>query len=605
MKKYLVLLILLVSLSSCEEFLNPKISQNNTEDKLITQPDQVRGLVYFAYRCIPNTNDYFEEDFLESATDNAVSNNRSGSIARLAEQKGYLSAAVNPLNSWGNRYEEIMSINKFFRIMSENDITFVKSSERGDTLVQQITRGEAYFLRAYAHADLLRRFAGLAIDPADGTEKMMGVVIADKDMTPNEFKELPRKSYKETLDFIIQDLDSAISYLPEDWWKSDANKSDLYLGYANNIGRPSDIVCNALKSRVYLYAASPAFSVGLSAAEIDTLYTLSAEASALVFDAIGFDYVDYIYYPDAPDPSESFFNAPQNSEMLMRKISGNLGIEHIDRGLETRHLIPSLYGGGRCNPSQDLVDAFPMKNGYPIDHASSGYDENNPYADRDPRLYMTVLHNGVNIAFNNTSVEVFDGGKDLNGGDLAKVTNSTRTGYYLRKWLSPNVILAPGQEKGMAHISSVFRQVEVLLNFAEAVYYLNDKNHNATFDCKSTTGPKSAMDAITAIANRANYSLVGCPYYLSITNDGFEKFMKNERRIELCFEGGHRFFDLRRWNDPLAVKVEGIKFADATDTKGEIFTVVEKLAFDDANPYLPLPQRDINIMPNLTQNKGW
>lgn len=601
MKKYLVLLILLVSLVSCEDFLENKISQDMTSEQLLTQPDRVRGLVYFAYRGIPNTNDNFGSDFLECATDNAVSVNLSGSMSRISEQDGYLSAAVNPFNVWGSRYEEIMSINKFFTLEKENDITYIKSSAYNDSIVRAVTTGEAYFLRAWAHFDLLRRFGGKAIDPADGNEKMMGVIVAHEDITPEEFLGKSRSTYMATVDSIVKDLDSAMVYLPEEWLDiPETNINYQYLGEGNNIGRPTQIICQALKSRLYLYAASPAFSEGLTDAEVKGLYEKSATASKAVLDNMGFEFGRAYWLYGVDDPALGFYNAPQTAEMLMRRITGSgAAAAAQETGLETRHLIPSLYGGGRCNPSQNLVDAFPMKNGYPIDHASSGYDPNNPYANRDVRLAMTVLYNGA--SFHDVSVDTYVGGKDYVGGsDLAKTSNSTRTGYYLRKWLSTKVNLASGQIIKDYHYSSIFRTVEMHLNFAEAVFYLNNMNATAQFD------GKSAKDAILALNERADYTYDG-KYLDEAAGDAtkFEAMIKNQRRIELCFEGGHRFFDLRRWLDPLAVTVNGISFADANDTKGTVFPVVDKLAFDDNNPYLPLPQSEINVMPYLTQNTGW
>ncbi len=600
MKKYLVLLILLVvSLSSCEDFLDPRLSNQDTEDVLLQKPDQVRGLVYFAYRCIPKTNDFYGDDFLESATDNAVSNNVQGDISKMAEINGYLSPTNNPLNVWGNRYEEIMSINRFFTLVNKYDIEFVRDP-REDSIVHRVTRGEGYFLKAYAHFDLLRRYAGLAIDPEDGQEKMMGIIIADKDITSDEFVQLPRSTYKESLDYIVACIDSAMVYLPEEWDKSD----DRYLSESSNMGRPDHTVCNAFKSRLYLYAASPAFSVGLSPEERKALYAKSAEASMAVMAKTGFDYGDYVYYDGfyIKNPSKTFFNHITNTELIMRRVTG-LANPVEDRELETRHMIPSRYGKGRCNPSQDLVDAFPMINGYPIDHPKSGYDPNNPYAKRDNRLYQTIFYNGVNAAFNDISVETFEGGKDnLNSGHLANVTNSTRTGYYLRKWMSNIVNLTPGNEVSDKHYATIFRQVEVLLNFAEAVFYMNDGNANAQYE------GKTAKDAMKAIALRASDAMIPNTGYceeVAGSSDEFEKFMKNERRIELCFEGGHRFYDVRRWGDELAVPVHGIKFANAADKKGTLTTVVEKLAYNNDNPYLPLPQSEIGNMPNLTQNKGW
>ncbi|MEI3555061.1 MAG: RagB/SusD family nutrient uptake outer membrane protein [Alistipes senegalensis] len=56
-----------------------------------------------------------------------------------------------------------------------------------------------------------------------------------------------------------------------------------------------------------------------------------------------------------------------------------------------------FQGSGAIGITKELVDAFPMANGYPIDDPASGYDENDPYAGRDPRFYATVFYHGAEV----------------------------------------------------------------------------------------------------------------------------------------------------------------------------------------------------------------
>lgn len=597
MKKYIIILIALIGLVSCADFLDPKLSTERNYDQMLTQPDQILGLVSFAYRSFPNSYDHFGNDFLDCATDNGVSNNQSGNISKISEIGSYWNANRNPLNVWGSRYEEIMSINHFWDVMEEvgPDYVFKKSSVYNDSIVKQTIRGEAYFLRAWCHFDLLRRFGGL-----DVNDQMMGVPVVKEWLSPEDFMQLPRNTYIETVEAIAEDLDSALNYLPVEWTVGTTAEDidHMYLGDAMNSGRPTQVACHALKSRLFLYAASPAFSEGLGADEVKSLYMKSAEASKRALDIIGFDYTSSqeIYIGDA-DVSARFFNDPENDELILRRASGNGTAEGSkDNNIEKRHFIPSLYGSGKCNPSQNLVDAFPMANGYPITDSRSGYDPDYPYTNRDPRFYQTVLYDGSYFAGN--PVETFNGGKDYNGGsDLANVNTSTRTGYYLRKWLSDQVRLQSGQELTANHYFALFRKVEMHLNFAEALTMAEGTGY--AFE------GYTAKDAVKALSIRANYSLSSHPYLDEVagSTDSFMKYLKNERRIELCFEGGHRFFDLRRWKDKLN---EPIKYIDIPyfGAVGETKTLVTP-AFKEDQFYCPLPQSDISIMPNLTQNKGW
>ncbi len=53
----------------------------------------------------------------------------------------------------------------------------------------------------------------------------------------------------------------------------------------------------------------------------------------------------------------------------------------------------SISATGYLNPTQNLVDSYETINGLPIDKDPS-YDDQNPYANRDPRLEQTILHHG-------------------------------------------------------------------------------------------------------------------------------------------------------------------------------------------------------------------
>ncbi len=454
MKYSSIIILLLIGLVSCEKFLNPKISEERSYDQLLTQPGQIKGLVSFAYRSIPTNQDWLYGDFLDCATDNAASNNLSGTTSRMVEINSFWSASRTPFEyNWNYRYEEIMNLNEFFDIMANNDITFLKSSAKNDSLLKATTTGEAFFLRAWCHFDLLRFFGG-----KDLQGEMKGIPLITAPISPEEFLNLGRPAYDTAVRQIIQDLDSAIAYLPVEWSGSSLNEYEN----TSNLGRPTDEACVMLKSRVLLYAASPLFTEGLSEDKKEQRWISAAEAALEAINLIGWK-LPYVYLDDLED-MKKYYNNPQTEEAVLRRVPGATG---GDRLLETSHSLPSLYGSGRCNPTQNLVDAFPMRNGYPITDSRSGYDPNNMYADRDPRFYMTILYNGAE--FGASTVETFEGGKDLEGGsELANVSNSTRTGYYMRKWLSDKVVLASGQEIDDYHYAALFRKVEMHLNFAEA-----------------------------------------------------------------------------------------------------------------------------------------
>lgn len=145
------------------------------------------------------------------------------------------------------------------------------------------------------------------------------------------------------------------------------------------------------------------------------------------------------------------------------------------------------------NPSQNLVDIFPMANGYPINDAASGYDANNPYAGRDPRLGKYIFYNGSTISEKSITININEGNQD---GVNVTENRSTRTGYYMRKRLRMDVNCNPASISKQPHYTPRIRYTEMYLNYAEAA--------NEAWGPKNANGRDySAYDVIKAIRKRA------------------------------------------------------------------------------------------------------
>src|SRR5690606_21834837 len=191
---------------------------------------------------------------------------------------------------------------------------------------------------------------------------------------------------------------------------------------------------------------------------------------------------------------------------------------------EADHFPPSLYGRGRINPTQNLVDAFPMANGFPIDDPNGAYDEEHPYENRDPRLSLYIVYNGSQFKGKtiNTSIS---GGED----GLDRQQTSTRTGYYLKKLLREDVNMDPASPSNQKHFNTHVRYTELFLSFAEAA--------NEAWGPDGNAAGFSARDVIAAIRKRAGIQQPDA-YLASIADkDGMRNLIRNERRLELCFEG--------------------------------------------------------------------
>jgi hypothetical protein len=178
---------------------------------------------------------------------------------------------------------------------------------------------------------------------------------------------------------------------------------------------------------------------------------------------------------------------------------------------------------------------------------------------------------------------------------LNKVQNfSTRTGYYLLKWLRVNIDMNPSKPTTAIHFYTHLRYTELYLNFAEAAneaWGPNGDPNNLGFNARTIIG---------AIRKRAGIATAD-PYLASITDKvAMRELIRNERRLELCFEG-HRFWDLRRWNLDLTEKAKGVSI----DTGVYTTIVVENRAFPPYAVYGPIPLQETLKYPELIQNKGW
>jgi hypothetical protein len=256
---------------------------------------------------------------------------------------------------------------------------------------------------------------------------------------------------------------------------------------------------------------------------------------------------------------------------------------------------PSRGGNGGGFDYQDLVDAFPMKNGKAVTDPTSGYNEEDPYANRDPRFFYSICydqHPMYNQGIKNIPVNTFLK-EDRTPYDQDAVYTGTPTGYYICKMqhfngASANWWIEPPQSRPQ------IRYAEILLNYAEAA--------------NEWSGPSPEIySALKEIRERAGIDPGNDEMYglkPGMTYEEMQEAIRAERRIELAFEG-HRFFDVRRW-----------MIAPQTDsqimTGMEVRMVGEKKTYTRFNVrqhiwrpamyFWPIPYKETSKSPNLVQN---
>lgn len=575
--------IVLISLSiSCD--LEPEIDNTFDESFAFGLPENAEGFLMNAYANVPNTIIAgYGGDFLDAATDNAVSNNYGGSIYRVGA--GGLTPDNNPIGSWENAYAQFRNIHIFLENGLGDNVIYDITSETADALKRKNLKGEAFYLRAWWGFQLLQAYGGKT---ADG--QALGYPIVLKSLTEEESRDLEsvrRNTYEECVAQITKDLDSSLLYLPFRY-----SGNDPTLGI-NNLGRADQQVALALKSRVSLYAASPAY-------QPDNVVTIAGMGQFNVVNQtvyINKWRIAAIHAQEAIDEIGNFLSLRESDFS-----SNNTPREFIWRSFYNNNFLETInypileFGSARTGPSQNLVDAFYSRNGFPIDDVRSGYDPANPYANRDPRLYLNVLYNGSD--FNNRTLEIYEGGLDSRETNQ----NNTRTGYYVRKWLS----LQPGLKSvdnpsNDRHYNPYLRRTELFLNLAEAA--------NEAYG-PTATGDGITQTAVNIIKNiRTGAGITNNTYVdevAALGKDAFRTLIQNERRLELAFEN-QRYFDLRRSVLPLSEDIRGVKITkNSDDTFSYQDIEVESRNFNGIKYYYaPLPYSELAKSPNLINNIGW
>ncbi len=559
MKHLISILLFLFVMSSCENFLDLKPTDGTYEDEFVwSNPSFARGVLFSAYSSFPiRPNTMGEGEFIEISTDDAVTNNlNSGN--RIFSMGG-LSPTSNAIDCWNREYELIRNINLWL----ENGLTLRYHSDPNVNieLIERYT-GEALAMRAYIHWKLLKHYGGTV------NGQPMGVPVMIHALPVNDWNTIQRPTYQETVRQIFEDCDAAYDLLPPTY------SGTGIIDGARHGGGATQKSVKALKAIVALFAASPANNPSNNNERWKESVDLAIEAILEIDGQLN----------ATPLPARNFFQ-PENPDVIWR------GRYITDYFLEINNLPPTLYGEGRNNPSQNLVEAFPMANGYPITDVRSSYNPENPYAGRDPRFYENILYNGS--TFNGVVVDTYIGGKDHRSANLI----GTRTGYFLLKFLSPNVELHPVRRNSRHSFYTVLSKTEIYFALAEALNeYLSDPN-DASYGI-------SAKEALSKIRKRAGYH--NDPFLDEQANAGknaFRDMLKNERRIELCFED-RRFWDLRRWGDPVNnAPVYGIKISSEGAEPTYEKELLETRRFE--SPFLPLPYHEVMLLNNVPQNDGW
>lgn len=254
-------------------------------------------------------------------------------------------------------------------------------------------------------------------------------------------------------------------------------------------------------------------------------------------------------------------------------------------GLRSKYYGPKgEYGGwAGMQPSQSLVNAYRMSDGLPQDK-SPLYDPQRPYDNREKRFYESVIYDGAEFA-----------GKvySMDKGDLYNPAQEYQTGYFRRKGINPAMTTADMQNNADGANYPFFRYPEVLLMYAEAKIELNQID-------------QSVYDAIDKVRTRGELPTLKESYKKeSFGQTELREILRNERRIELAFEGGKRYWDLIRWRTAHIILNQSY-FGMTKNTAGEYEEVlIKKCTFhEDRNYLFPLYTPWLEQNPEMRAQNG-
>ena len=495
------------------------------------------------------------------ATQNAINTeNLSGRFINVAD------------GVWTKYYQNIRAVNIYLRDVETGPLS---------TSLRQRTKAEARFLRSYYYYVLMKYYGGVPL-------------VGDDVKDESDPFDILRSPYGDCVEYVTKELTEVAPLLPIS-----------YTGI--NYGRVTRGAALALKAEMLLYAASPFFNGGgvtdnPNQEGIITYPSADPNRWKKAFDA----FTDLINMPGNPysleqattKPGDGFYN------LFLKRVNTEYVFAvmlNSNRDMERYLLPPSRGVSGNVfelhldSPTQELVDAFSMKNGKNIFDTGSGYNPDNPYVGRDPRFNYTVIHNLSTWYDNVTKAQstIFTyNGAPVDGFNLGG--NGTKTGYYGSKMCDTTVTVISGLTN---RCYPLIRYADVLLMYAEAA---NETGQTAI-----------AFTQLKAIRSRAGI-LAGTDGNFGLnpnaTQSQMRQMIMDERFVELAFENKRRF-DLIRWKlgeSKLNGAFTGMIITKTGNNYTYARTKLPQVRTFTFKSYLwPIPAKELGNNKDFVKNPGW
>jgi hypothetical protein len=616
MKKYLYLLIISLSVviyTSCEKYLDRAPEEGLPEEEIFTKLVNFKLFFNAVYEGQSRYNnnwrdfniktasplyfDYWDQKYtLEGMTDAADQgrymeghNFKSGAVI------GFVDKFIND----GNRRPILKSMFMDIRIANIALKNIGKIQDATESEINDL-KGQAHFIRAYCHFTLFRWWGRMPY--------VTQIIDADD---PWDF---PRLSNHETLIQIAKDLDSAYTYFE----LAGKVRRDPGPGLPGHLAdpdqrAPNGVAAKALKARALLYAASP-LNNELGVTDWQNAAAANWEAIQLALTN------QYALLTPASERSKNYWGATYTNEQIFAYYTGSRGWNSGDfAGLFNGVFGNSLASWSGVAPTQNFVDKYETRWGEALNTqadrdaatAAGHYNEQNPFANRDPRLDIDIITNqstATGWASSKAQIWYQTTGGNTTWGELVNPAylGISRTGYYMRKFWGN---ASDKNRINTIHTDPIIRLAELYLNYAEAS---NEAYGPTAIGVAGAT--LSAEGAINVIRQRMGQVTV-IPAYLA-SKEIFRERIKNERNVELSWEG-HYYFDIRRWMDAPAAYSSTLygMMAEKVTTSPTYPTgykyvrqplgVDRQVAWKPAMYYLPFNTTDNFKMKKFEPNEVW
>jgi starch-binding outer membrane protein, SusD/RagB family len=524
------------------------------------------------------------------------------------QASGILSPA-NGINIWTSNYQGIRMANIFMANIDNSETNLLKEPNGKELIVQY--KGEARFLRAYYYWTMMKLYGPV-------------ILVGDNVARYDDDFQLPRNSWKECIDYILAEFDSAQNMVPDRHLNA-GGTDDL-----TQAGRINKLVINAVKSQVLLFDASPLYNGNPDYANyknedgkqlMNTSYDAGKWAKAATAAKAAIEHAKAngknIFKATHADPFIAAFNSYRDLFLTGWSTEGIWTRANTAYSAWENDAAPRAANGTSFNASltmpQEFVDKFRMSNGKAINESGSTYTEtgfsataktgyyvagtSNMYVNREPRFYNSVTFNGAAIPFvaksGQTYVQYWPTGNSGNAN--GSEPKFPKTGYLVRKHTNPSRNLS-NNAGNVVRPAMYIRLGELYLNYAEA---LNE----------SDPGNSDILVHLNAIRTRGGIpALAG-----SFTQEEMRKQIQMERCIEMAYEGC-RFFDIRRWK--IANTPEGRQGGDFTgmnvfsgdNLTDPVFYLKQRTStrnWDNKYYIFPVPQSELNKNFAMVQAPGY